>query len=115
LNLLYKYTTQPPIQWVPGALSMGVKLTTHLRMREAIPPLPQHVFMAWYLVRHRTTLSLRYPKLWFSQITCPNYTRNEELIYSLSSRYYLFFIITVFFFNYVQQGRVKSQKKNCII
>jgi hypothetical protein len=43
--------TQPPIQWVPGALSMGVKrpgleLTTHLhlvprlRMCEAMSPLP---------------------------------------------------------------------------
>jgi hypothetical protein len=49
--------TQPPIQWVPGALSLGVKrpgvkLTTHLhlvprsRMRGAIPPLLQYVFMA---------------------------------------------------------------------
>jgi hypothetical protein len=46
-----------PIQWVPGALSLGessrgVKLTTHLhlvprlRIREAIPPLP-HVYMSW--------------------------------------------------------------------
>jgi hypothetical protein len=38
--------TQPPIQWIPGAPSLGVKLTTHLhlvqrsRMRGAIPPLP---------------------------------------------------------------------------
>jgi hypothetical protein len=35
-----------PIQWAPGALSLGVKLTTHLhlvpssRMRGAIPPFP---------------------------------------------------------------------------
>jgi hypothetical protein len=35
-----------------------VKLTTHLhvmprsRMRGAIPPLPQYVFMAWCLVKH---------------------------------------------------------------
>jgi hypothetical protein len=38
--------TQPPIQWVPGALSLGVKLITSLhlvprsRMRGAIPPAP---------------------------------------------------------------------------
>jgi hypothetical protein len=43
--------TQPPIQWVPGALSLGyrgrdVKLTTHLhlvqrpKMRGVMPPLP---------------------------------------------------------------------------
>jgi hypothetical protein len=41
--------TQPPIQWVPGALSLGVKRPG----REAIPPLPQYVFMAWCLVKHR--------------------------------------------------------------
>jgi hypothetical protein len=56
--------TQPPIQWVPGALSLGVKwpgreATTHLhlvprsRMRGAIPPLPHYVFVAWCLVKHR--------------------------------------------------------------
>jgi hypothetical protein len=39
-------STQPPIQWVPGALSPGVKLTTHLqlvprsRKRGCIHPLP---------------------------------------------------------------------------
>jgi hypothetical protein len=38
--------TQPPIQWVPGATSPGVKLTTHLelvprsRKRGSIHPLP---------------------------------------------------------------------------
>jgi len=37
----------------------GVKLTTHLhlvpmtRMCGAIPPLPQYIFMAWFLVKHR--------------------------------------------------------------
>jgi hypothetical protein len=45
--------TQPPIQWVLGALSLGVKLlTTHLHLVSrsrtcgVIPPLPQYVFMA---------------------------------------------------------------------
>jgi len=38
-------STQPPIQWVPGALSLGVRLITHhhlvpkSRIREAIHPL----------------------------------------------------------------------------
>jgi hypothetical protein len=56
--------TQPPIQWVPGALSLGVKR----RGREAdhSPPssaevknawsytsTPQYVFMKWCLVKHR--------------------------------------------------------------
>jgi hypothetical protein len=50
---------QSPIQWVTGSLSLGVKLpgreTDHsppsiakVRMRGAIPPLPQYAFMAWY-------------------------------------------------------------------
>jgi hypothetical protein len=45
--------TQPPIQWVPGALFLGVKLTTHPHLLPwskndgAIPPLPQYAFMAW--------------------------------------------------------------------
>jgi hypothetical protein len=52
-------TTQLPIQWVPGDLSSAggraVKLITplhlvqKLRMREARSPLPQYVFMTWYL------------------------------------------------------------------
>jgi hypothetical protein len=55
---------QPPIQWVPRALSLGVKrpgceLTTHLhlvpksRMPGAIHPLTQYAFMAWCLVKNR--------------------------------------------------------------
>jgi hypothetical protein len=54
--------TQPPIQWVPGALSLGVKrsgvkLTTELhlvlkpRKRGAIPAIPQYAFMAWCSVK----------------------------------------------------------------
>jgi hypothetical protein len=58
--------TQPPIQWVPGALSLGVKwpgreadLSTPSspEVKEcvelAIPPLPQYAFVAWCLVKHR--------------------------------------------------------------
>jgi hypothetical protein len=62
--------TQPPIQWVPGALSLGVKRrgreTDHLhlvprkRMRGAIPPIPQHV-MAWCLVKQRDNFTF-YPQ-----------------------------------------------------
>jgi hypothetical protein len=48
-------TTQPHIQWVPGALSLRVKwpLTSHLHlvprstMHGAIPPLSHYFFMAW--------------------------------------------------------------------
>jgi hypothetical protein len=56
--------TQPPIQWVPGALSLGVKRP--VREADHSPPssaevknawsytsTPQYVFMAWCLVKHR--------------------------------------------------------------
>jgi hypothetical protein len=54
--------TQPPIQWVPRALSLGVKqpgvkLTTYLylvprsRMCGVIPPLPLYTFMVWCSVK----------------------------------------------------------------
>jgi hypothetical protein len=47
------FISQPPIQWVPGDSSPGVKLTTHLdlaprlRMRGAIPPLTER----WLVMR----------------------------------------------------------------
>jgi len=62
-------STQPPIQLVPGAISPGlkdVKLTIHFllvsssRLRGAIPPPPQYVFIAWYLVKHRDNFTLPY-------------------------------------------------------
>jgi hypothetical protein len=61
--------TQPPIQWVLGALSLGikrpgVKLTTHLhlvlrsRMPGAVPPLPQYAIMTWCSVKTQGQLYL---------------------------------------------------------
>jgi hypothetical protein len=51
---------QPCIQWVVRALSLGIKQLGHeadlvlrSRMRGAVPPLLQYVFMAWSLVKHR--------------------------------------------------------------
>jgi hypothetical protein len=47
-----------------GSFPGGVKLTTYLhlvprsRMRGAIPPLPQYVFMAWCLVKRRDNSAL---------------------------------------------------------
>jgi hypothetical protein len=43
--------THPPIQWVPGALSLRVKQPG--READHSPPFPQYAFMAWYLVKHR--------------------------------------------------------------
>jgi hypothetical protein len=54
--------TQPPIQWVPGALLPGAKrpwreadhslhLVPRSRMYGAIPPLPLYAFMVWCSVK----------------------------------------------------------------
>jgi hypothetical protein len=61
--------TQPPIQWVPEALFVGVKRLE--RETDHSPPssaevknalsytsTPQHVFMAWCLVKHRDDFTL---------------------------------------------------------
>jgi hypothetical protein len=56
--------TQPPIQWVPGALSLEVKQpgreadhsppsSAKVKNAWSYTPLPQYVFMAWCLVKHR--------------------------------------------------------------
>jgi hypothetical protein len=58
--------TQPPIEWAPGALSRGVKLTTHLhlvwrsRMRGATP---QYAFMACTQLKLRDNFTLALPYL----------------------------------------------------
>jgi hypothetical protein len=50
---------QPPIQCVPRAFSLEVKLTTDLhlvprsRIRGAIPPFLQYAFMAWCSVKRK--------------------------------------------------------------
>jgi hypothetical protein len=63
--------TQPPIQWAPGALSLGVRRP--VREADHSPPssveaknawsctstLSQYVFMAWCLVKHRDNFTLR--------------------------------------------------------
>jgi hypothetical protein len=53
--------TQPPIEWVPGALSLGVKrlgrevnhshLVPRSRMHGTIPPFPRYTFIAWCSVK----------------------------------------------------------------
>jgi hypothetical protein len=63
--------TQPPVQWVPGVLSLGLKWPE--READHSPPsnpevnlcsynsIPQYVFMAWCLVKHRDNFTLPYP------------------------------------------------------
>jgi hypothetical protein len=59
--------TQPPIQWVPGALSPGVKRpgreADHKRSCSAeiknawiYTSTVPYVFMAWYLIKHKMRL-----------------------------------------------------------
>jgi hypothetical protein len=63
--------TQPPIQWVPGAVPLGLKQlgreadhsppsSAEVRMRGAIPLLPQYIFMAWCLVKHRDNFTFTF-------------------------------------------------------
>jgi hypothetical protein len=55
--------TQPPIQWVPGDHSLGVKLPRHEAdhsppsKAEVKNPLPQYAFMVWCLVKHRNNFT----------------------------------------------------------
>jgi hypothetical protein len=63
--------TQPPIQWVPGVLSVGVKRPG--READHSPPssaevknawrytsTPQYVFMMWCLVKHRDNFTFTF-------------------------------------------------------
>jgi hypothetical protein len=66
--------THPPVQWEPGALSLGVRLpgleadpsppsSAEVKVCGAIPPLPQYIFMVWCYVKHRETLLLPLPHI----------------------------------------------------
>jgi hypothetical protein len=72
--------TQPPIEWLPGALSLGVKRPG--RKVDHPPPstaqeknmwhytsTPQYVFMVWFLIKHRdnSTFTLTLPYQCFPQ------------------------------------------------
>jgi hypothetical protein len=60
--------TQPPIQWVPGVLSLGVKRpgreadhshpsSAEVKNAWSYTSTPQYVFLAWCLVKHRDTFT----------------------------------------------------------
>jgi hypothetical protein len=64
-------TTQPPIQWVPGAFPLGVKRpgreADHSPLSDAevknawsYTSTPQYVFMAWCLVEHRGNVTFTF-------------------------------------------------------
>jgi hypothetical protein len=63
--------TQPPIQWVPGALSLGVKRpgreadhsspsSAEIKNAWSYISTPQYVFMAWCLVKHRDNFTFTF-------------------------------------------------------
>jgi hypothetical protein len=67
---MFKYRPwgrQPPIQWVPGTLTPGVKWTE--READHSPPLSaevkmacctEYVFMVWFLIKHRDNFTFTY-------------------------------------------------------
>jgi hypothetical protein len=90
-SLYFLYITswtvpQPPIQWVLGALSLGVKLPEreavhiHLmprsRMRRAVPSLPQYAFMARCSVKALGQLYLIFYELYL----CPFWTTTSSFV-----------------------------------
>jgi hypothetical protein len=59
---------QPPVQWVPGALSLGVKrprregdhsppYSAEIKNAWSYTSTPQYIFVAWCLVKHRDDLN----------------------------------------------------------
>jgi hypothetical protein len=70
--------TQPPIQWVQGVLSLGVKRpgreaghsppsSAEVKNEWSYTSTPQYVFMAWCLVKHRENLPFYLPSTCSSQ------------------------------------------------
>jgi hypothetical protein len=92
--------TQPPIQWVPETLSLGVKWSGHeaehsppssAKVKECVELyLHPNVFMAWCLVKHRDNFTftfiylLLYMKLKLNLI---NFLKND----SLYKKWYIIF------------------------
>jgi hypothetical protein len=67
--------TQPAIQWVPGALSLGVKRpgyepdhtppsSAEVKNEWSYTSTPQYVFMAWCLVKHTDNFTLLYSNIY---------------------------------------------------
>jgi hypothetical protein len=64
-------STQPPIEWVPGALSLRVKRqgreanhsppsSSEVKNAGRYTSIPQYVFMAWYLVKYRDNFTFTF-------------------------------------------------------
>jgi len=66
--------TQPPIQWVTGTLSLGVKRpgregdhsppsSAEIKNAWSYTSTPPYVFMVWYLVKHRDNFTFTFSLL----------------------------------------------------
>jgi hypothetical protein len=75
--------TKPPIQWVPGALSLGVKRpgreadysppsTAEVKNAWSYTSTPQYVFMAWCLVKQRDNFTFTFFQVTASHETFPS-------------------------------------------
>jgi hypothetical protein len=90
--------TQPPILWVPDALSLGIKLTTHLhlvqRSRNAwsYTTLPQYVFIAWCLVKFRHNTTFTYLMCFFSSTAM---SPKWHLAKSFCNKIFIAFLLTI--------------------
>jgi hypothetical protein len=60
--------SQPPIQWVPGNILRGIKRSGREADHSSLPSTevknvwsytstPTHLFMAWYLIKHRDNVT----------------------------------------------------------
>jgi hypothetical protein len=50
--------TQPPIQWVPGALSLSS--SAEVKNAWSYTSTPQYILMAWCLVQHRDNFTFTF-------------------------------------------------------
>jgi hypothetical protein len=100
-------STQPPTQWVPGALSLGVKRpgreTNHsppssveVKNARSYTSTSLYIFIAWCLVKHRDNfnfISTLLPLLnWLCikmSLTCRLLTKADGLMYSPKARWQL--------------------------
>jgi hypothetical protein len=109
--------TQPPIQWVPEALSLGVKRpereadnsapsSAEVKSAYSYTSTPLYVFMAWCLVRHRDNF-FTFIFICLLILSCL-YNRNHDFYHGIScARNFVsvhFKIIIIIFFFFIFQG-----------
>jgi hypothetical protein len=92
-----------------GKAAGGMKLTTHLHlvprsMRGAIPPLPQYVFIAWCLVKHKDN---------FFTFHLPRYLIKNIFIFVVNNKNILRVLNIFLSLNYVNLLKIFSIMSIC--